>query len=231
MDSELRQRMIRLVDVPRLRQIATVALLFAILPVRIVWASQEKQPAGAAEVEFQALLTRVRQSEPSVDFLHLRRLYAESDSFFPYRDDAEEAMVRAAVSGQHDTALKMARDILARDYMNIEAHFASMVSCSELKDQACAEHHTYVVRGMIGSILDSGDGKTPARAFVVVKSPEEYAVLRILGLRPQGQSLTRSDGHVFDVLTARDGRTDEEHRVYFNVDIAMAATSRIFGLR
>jgi Domain of unknown function (DUF4919) len=192
-------------------------------------ASQTNNQVQAA---FEALLMRVKQSDPSVSFLQLRRLYAESDSYKPYRDDAEDSMTAAAGAKQYETALRIAQEILARDYMNIEAHFAGAVSCNAQGDMACAAHHAYVARGLIESILASGDGKAPATAFVVVKVPEEYALLRMLQMERLSQALIRSDdGHAYDVLTVRDRRSAQESRIYFNVDIAMAATARVFGLK
>jgi len=206
-----------------------VAWIFA---THVVGAASGGRSDKKVQEEFEALIVRVKQSDPSVSFLQLRRLYAESDSYSPYRDDAEESMITAAEAAQHETALRIARDILARNYLDIEAHFAGAVSCSALGDTVCAAHHAYVARGMIESILASGDGKTPATAFVVVKTPEEYALLRILRVRRQSQTLMRSnDGHVYDVLAVRDVRTDEESRIYFNVDMALAAMARVFGLK
>ena len=210
----------------------TTLVLGCVVAVSSMSASPGSQSDKKAQAEFDALVIRVKQSEPSVDFLQLRRLYSESDRYVPYRDDAEESMIIAAQAAEHETALKIARDILARDYLNIEAHFAGAVSCSALGDTACATHHAYVARGMIESILASGDGKSPATAFVVVKVPEEYALLRVLQARRQSQSLMRSDdGHAYDVLTVHDERTDQENRIYFNVDIALAGTARVFGLK
>ena len=188
--------------------------------------------AENAQAEFDALIARVKQSDESVDFLRLRRLYAESGTFTPYRDDAEESMIAAAGAGQDEAALKIAREILARNYMNIEAHMASTVVCTNLGDAMCAAHHGYAARGMLKSILASGDGKTPATAFVVVNTPEEYAIVRVLGVRVVSQSLMRSaDGHAYDVLTVRDAGTGQESLLYFNVDVALAAMGRVFGLK
>lgn len=187
---------------------------------------------SGAQAEFEALVTRVRQSDESVDFLQLRRLYSESDTYTPYRDDAEASMIAAMEAGQYEAGLEIAKEILSRNYMNIEAHFAGAVACSEMQDAMCAAHHMFVARGVIQSILSSGDGKTPATAFVVVSTPEEYAVARMLRVRVQSQSLIRSDdGHAYDVLTVRDPETEAERSVYFNVDAVLAATGRVFGLR
>jgi hypothetical protein len=71
---------------------------------------------------------------------------------------------------------------------------------------------------LIDSIRSSGDGKSPATAWVVISVDEEYAVLRALGFKPSGQSLLRQNGHSYDVMkTKSDDGT--EQTFYFNVDI------------
>jgi len=188
--------------------------------------------AGAVQAAFDGLLARVRQSDESVDFLELRRSYADSDAYSPYRDDAEESMIAAFGASDYEGTLTIAREILARNYMNIEAHIGSMLACDALGNAACAAHHAYVARGVIRSIAASGDGRAPATAYVVVSTPEEYALVRTLGVEVLSQSLIRADdGHAYDVLTVRDRDTGQESQLYFNVDLALAATSRILGLR
>jgi len=194
--------------------------------------AQAGPEAGASQAEFEGLLARVKQSDESVDFLKLRRLYAESDGYWPYRDDAEDSMRAAYDASNYEEALAIAREILARNYMNIEAHFASTITCDALGNAECVAHHGYVARGILRSIASSGDGKTPATAFVVVSTPEEYALARVLGVEVLRQALIRADdGRSYDLLTVRDTHTGEERQLYFNVDLALTATSRIFGLK
>ena len=187
---------------------------------------------GDPRQEFETLLDRVRKSDESVDFTRLRMLYAESQSYAPTRDDDEGEMIDLAVKGHYAEARDKARAILSRNYMNIEAHMASVVVCRGLKDESCSAHHLFVARGMLDSIHNSGDGKTMKTAFVVISVPEEYALLRVLGLDRIEQSLARGDdGRMYDVLKVRSVATSEETSVFFNVDAAFAATSRLLGLK
>jgi len=212
--------------------LAAVVFVCVSLSQALTASQQGQADAGASQAEFEALLARVRQSDASVDFLRLRHLYAESDTYPLSRDPAEGPMIDAVVAGRHEEGLNVAREILARDYMNIEAHFASAVACQALGNMECVAHHTYVARGVIDSILAEGDGKTLATAYKVVSVPEEYALMRVFGLRVEGQSLVGTDdGHQYDVLTVRDTTTSEVSRVYFNIDASMAALSRKAGLK
>jgi hypothetical protein len=66
--------------------------------------------------------------------------------------------------------------------------------------------------------------------LVVVATPEEYAVARVKAVRVEGRKLVEVDGRLFDQLTVRDEKRSAVSEIYFNVDIALAATKRIFGL-
>lgn len=201
-----------------------VCLLFA--PAALL--AQSAAAAAPAQVEFEALLVRVKASDPAVDFARVRRVFSESDAYRVSRDDAEQALREAFTARAFERALAVAREMLGRNYLNLDAQFVAMASCIELKD-ACAAHHRYVTAGILSSIDKSGDGKSAATAWVVIAVPEEYAFLGVQGLEVLGQALVEENGHKYDVLTVRDPETKAERRVYFNVDLSMAAISRLLG--
>ncbi len=66
-------------------------------------------------------------------------------------------------------------------------------------------------RGLVESVLASGDGKSPQTAFTVISVGEEYAILRALNLRVESQALI--EGHI-DALTV-EGEHGES-TIYFN---------------
>lgn len=187
-------------------------------------------PADAAEAAYQMLIARVRQTDRSVDFLQVRRLYAESRTYRPYADSREEAMLDALDARQPERALDIARTILDANYLNIEAHFAGTVACSTLMDSACAAHHQFVAQGLLNSIAASGDGTSPESAFAVVSAPEEYAIARVMGADVLEQARRRtSEGRTVDVLTIENRKTGDVRQLYFNVDLAEAAMARLLA--
>jgi hypothetical protein len=62
----------------------------------------------------------------------------------------------------------------------------------------------------------------------VISVDEEYAVVRVLGLRVLSQALSHIDGHSYDVLTAVDVETKFESKLYFNIDVIFSAEGRLF---
>ena len=81
-----------------------------------------------------------------------------------------------------------------------------------------ADLHKFLFEGLIQSVEKSGDGKTPATAFVVISTDEEYVLLHWQGLQPTGQSLINQDGHSYDKMTAVNSKTNETVNYYFNID-------------
>ena len=140
-------------------------------------------------------------------------------------------MISAIVSDRPKEALDIVRDILGRNYMNLEAHFTGALACNALNDTPCSAQHLYMARGIVGSILASGDGNSQNTAFRVISTSEELAVVRVLGVLVQDQRLLRdNDGHSFDELSVVDGKTGERRKVYFGIDLALAAVARSFGI-
>lgn len=206
-----------------LRPLALAILTLLWLLPSAAYAQAPPPSPERAEADFQGMLARLKRSDPSVDFTRLRRLYTLSQSYQPDSDPSEAAMVAAASTGDFRRALALARMILARNYMNIEAHFAGDAACRAAKETACATHHHYVAQGMLTSIGASGNGQTPPTAYVVVSQGEETAIARVLGIDVQERTvLEGQDGHTIEVLSGRD-RAGNERQLFFNIDLAVAA--------
>ena len=207
------------------------ALLIGFVLVSPYPARAQTPSPEAARVAFDALLERAKKADPALDFGELRLRFAESDRYKAYADEQEEAMISAIVSDRPKEALDIVRDILGRNYMNLEAHFTGALACNALNDTPCSAQHLYMARGIVGSILASGDGNSQNTAFRVISTSEELAVVRVLGVLVQDQRLLRdNDGHSFDELSVVDGKTGERRKVYFGIDLALAAVARSFGI-
>jgi hypothetical protein len=71
---------------------------------------------------------------------------------------------------------------------------------------------------ILDSILGSGDGKTPATAFQVINTTEEYAVLDHFGLEVTTQALLTPPGKSYDLFTAKD-KDGTLHSLYFDISL------------
>lgn len=195
-----------------------------------VLSCQAGQGEKVKQAEYDALMAKVKNSDESVDFARLRQLATELDSYAaadhgPSRNNMFAALQR----GDYKEAMKLAEKDLAANYLDVDAHIGAMAAAKGIGAASQEAHHRYVAKGIIDSILRSGDGKTPETAFKVIAINEEYATLRVLGLQVQGQALSHAGGHNFDIMTAVDPETKSKREGYFNIDPIWAAESKNFG--
>jgi len=70
----------------------------------------------------------------------------------------------------------------------------------------------------VQQLLQETDGATAERAFKVRGVPEEYEIIRTLGLKPGRQSLVSNHGRMYDVLTITDPKTGRERTLWFDIN-------------
>lgn len=190
------------------------ALAAAVLATAAGWA----QCASAAS--YADLLAQAKSNVASVDFTALREAYADSAEYNPYDREISalwNAMLTAYSKNDCATALKEAGAILAKNYLVVDAHVLFAICRAQVKEPEQVEQHDAMARGLISSIMASGDGKSPEKAFVVIAVAEEYSLLGVMCMRSVGQRLLQKDGHKFDVIEAVDS-AGHTASVYFNID-------------
>jgi Domain of unknown function (DUF4919) len=177
-------------------------------------------PSPAPKSSYDSLLERVKQGDKTADFKELRFAFTETPAYSPYggdRDLRKEMFV--AINGKdYDKALASAERMLAKNYLDINGHFGCFAAHNRLGHTDKAAYHKFVFEGLLNSIKDSGDGKTPETAFIVISTDEEYALFNWLGLRVSGQALIHKDGHDYDKMTVNDPKTNETSDYFFNID-------------
>lgn len=185
------------------------------------------QPSPAADSSddiYAALLEQVKQADPNFDFTALRMAYAGSEDYDPYSFSAmatKKTMYAALDDKDYETALELANQMLETNYISPDAHVAALYACEGLGQAQEAEFHRYVLKGLIASIMSSGDGKSEETAYVVVLIDEEYLLLDVLGIEHSGQQLAEKDGHMFDMFEGMEKKTNTPVTLYFNVDIPL----------
>ena len=177
-------------------------------------ASQERQ-------FYETLVARVKSGDQNVDFKALRIAYTETSHYNPYGgdNDARQAMFAALESKQFEKAIEHAMAQLDKNYVDIDAHFICRIAYREMKNMERYRDHHLITKGLIDSILGSGDGMAPETAFIVIDTREEYIILNVLGFNTQKQSLIESNGHRYDRMEVTDLKTNQKVELYFNVDL------------
>src|ERR1051326_8199459 len=166
--------------------------------------------AALAQDSYEALLARAKTGDVTLDYAQLRYAFSASPASHTYSDhDDVQAGYKALHAKDFDKALKISDQILKQKYVSLEGHFIGYVAASELGNKDDAQSRRDILKHLIDGILHSGDGKTPATAYIVISTDEEYFLLHHVwgaGL-PKLQSLVADKGHSYDklVFTGDDG--------------------------
>jgi len=205
------------------RELASAVFILVLVSV-VAFSSTQDPPKNSAQDSpkrsFAALLERAKKSDATLDFKELRMAYTETADYSPYGGEREtrKKMFASLNAREFDAAVESAEKILAKNYVEINAHFVAYVAHRESGRAEKATFHKFMFDGLMKSITGSGDGKTAETAYVVITTDEEYTLFNILGLRPAGQSLITQNGHSFDRMTATNPKSNETVVYFFNID-------------
>lgn len=188
-----------------------------------IFASQTLVVAQDHLSEYATLLASLKAGNTRIDYTRLRLSFVDSPEQKHAKDpsDAEKAMFAALNAKDFNKALQQAEIVLDGEYVNIDAHFVAFAANREAGASDKAAFHKAIFVGLVNSIRESGDGKSPETAWVIISVNEEYVLLRALGFKPSGQSLMMKNGHAYDVMKVNDVKDGSEETLYFNTDIPM----------
>lgn len=188
-------------------------------------------PASAsspgAPDEYQALVVKAEAGE-AVDFYRLRMAYLASPAFQgegvdPDVEALRDQMFQAMRAKANDRVFELAQQVIARWYLDLEAHKARRQACKLIGRPDC-EKYAAISLGLLRSVVQGRDGKSCETAWEVVSVAEEYFVIRMLDLTPKQQALIH-EGHTCDRLDTADP-SGATKTVYFDITAMMAASER-----
>lgn len=206
-----------------LKRWVIAAVIFAAAPALAL-------PKEQAPDKYLTLLVRLKQGDITVNFLELRQAYADSPEYTDFADSDElKAMYGAYHRGDYPEALKHSQQLLAKCYLDIDAHQVAFLANREMHVDEEAEFHHRIAHGLIQAIFQTGDGKTAETAWQVLTVHEEYIVIGVLGLQPGSQSLVHKGKRSYDVLEPTDPKTHEKATLYFNIDKPMEHLNKLFS--
>lgn len=179
--------------------------------------------------QFTVILDSVKQRLPASLFW-LRMAYTHTGQYDPYDPDVGKAhkKIRAYLkAADYPSALNLADSLLYLNYVDIPSHLYSGFAHLQLGDSLLAGYHYSLYYGLLESISESGDGKAPESAFIVISTKEIYNLLYHLKLETRKQALYNIGGHHFDLMTVKDS-SGVEQNLYFNVSLPFRHMSALF---
>ncbi|HVZ30125.1 MAG TPA: hypothetical protein VG839_06995 [Asticcacaulis sp.] len=201
-------------------------VLFAV----VAWLAVQPALAFAAddaEARYQSLLAAAKAGAP-VNWQTLRFAYAERPSYVMDGDRDERAAMFKAINADDWTgALAAANRVLDKNYCSGLGHFGAAMADDKLGRAADSDREKQIARAIFASIK-TGDGLSFEQAFTVISVGEEYDTFTTLGIDPGNQSLSKHDGHMYDVFVTKD-EAGKPVTYYFNIDRVWAAEARMMG--
>lgn len=181
---------------------------------------------------YQHLVQRLRGGDTLVDYTALRMAYAKTPQYEPYpvRWEANQAMFAALERRKFAEVRSIADSILSTNYVDPDAHLGAMAAAYSLGDSARGAFHAAVYRGLIASI-GKRSGRTPDSAIIVLSIPEEYALLRALGLERTTVAGVQCGRSFCDQIEVTSRETGKRSVLYFDVSIPLAWGANRFRRR
>ena len=182
---------------------------------------QQPTPSASAAPSYDEMVKKIEGGDLSIDFTELRMKYAASPEYEPEEgSDEVKDMYQKLNAKDFPGALAKANQVLAKQYVNIDAHIVASAAYEGLHDDAAAKLHHDIVVGLIRSILDSGAGTSVETAYKVISVGEEYAVMRVMGLRPGTQSYMHVGKKSYDEMEMVSMRDNSTITRYFDVTLS-----------
>jgi hypothetical protein len=180
---------------------------------------------GGHRMGYEDLLEAAKGDPDTVDFTELRMAYAKSPGFSPHADRRAFISIAQTIDLEDPASVIEGHNrVLDACYLNIFAHMALANGYAKQKDNVRSSYHRRFAKGLLDSILASGDGRSHDTAFKVIDISEEYAVMTVTGLKPHEQGLQDHGGHWYDVLKVEHIQTGKQFKIFFNIDLSMDRT-------
>src|SRR5262249_1360832 len=160
------------------------------------------------------------------DVRECRFAVTRTDRYAPYDRDAleeDDGLEEAVQRADWVNLLARARSALERCYVRSRPHSTASWACGVLGDDLGQRHHKECFIRLLKSIMDSGDGRTPETAFVVIGVWEEHDLLNAMELRRTWKTRLRLGDRWVDRLTVQSPTDSEPFDLYFDVTIPMTA--------
>lgn len=155
-------------------------------------------------------------------YLELRRQLIESEHYDPYSNDLQSA--EEALGAEN---LEKAEELLRGGMPNLllspTAHLLISFIMHKKGDEQGSEVERYIAMACSEAMTQSGDG-TQESPYLVLRTSDEYDLLRYLEKEFAGQGLVEKDGRFYDSMKCTDGE-----EIWFEITEMYAKLSEKLG--
>jgi hypothetical protein len=175
--------------------------------------------AADGDAAFARLLAAAKADPEGADYRALRLAFTRTSAYTadgPGELDAAP-LVQELKNGERAAALVALDRIMEGRWTDPRAHELAAVACERLGEDERMRVHEEFADGLMGSILDGGDGRSMATAWPVMSDMEERLVIEAMGLKGGERTVVVEEGHTYHVYRFRGLGGDV--RLYFEADV------------
>jgi hypothetical protein len=202
---------------PIVRSLVLVGMSVLISACSSISSQATKAAEQAAWQQYQQQVSWIKSGDSNANFTTLREAFSRTARYAPYSVRPVEAAIAEYEQQQFAQCVTAAEQTLARQFGHIQAHFLAMICQRELGNLAAAEFHDSVVRGLLTSIDQSGDGQSIATAITTYDMQELHTYIELMGLTMVRQSLVTENDRWYDVITVTYEDEEREFDLYFDI--------------
>ena len=182
--------------------------------------------------KYSEVVSKLESGDTTINFRDFRDSFIDSEQFlvasskFKIFEDFKKDMYAALKKKDYKEVIKNAKSIIEIDYTDMSAHKLLSISYEKLGDTANASKYLNIEKGLVFSIIRSGDAKTCATGWHVIQVSEEYFILNILKAEVKMQSVS-SEGGVCDKMETKFNGEDVTY--YFDVSKVFEGYNKKFS--
>ncbi len=168
-------------------------------------------------------LELVDKVKGSINFDYVKALkltYVNSEFYQPFLGAEQELSIKLLAeiaSKQWQDCLQTSQQILASNYISLNAHYGAMACSFETKAEKQGKFHRSMINNLLEVMWQSGDGQSPATAFFCTSITELKSFLKFAGLKINKQSIMKHEGKSYDLVAVTDPDSGNEFNLFFDM--------------
>ena len=163
------------------------------------------------------LKSNLLQDPDNIDFLEFRYTCSKDKNYNPNYSNSKtrEELFQLLDESKYDKVLIKLNEFFKADYSEITAHLIATIIYGKKEKEELVNFHNKVARGLINSILQSGDGSIQ-NPFFVISVKEEYNFLDAMNVRIEERLPSKYlDDEIIDIFAIEDNKNKTKMKVHF----------------
>ena len=186
---------------------------------------QKLDTTPASLSAYQQEVNAFKENVSAGNFDVLRASITDTQWYKPWDSTEHQASLALldSISDENFTlCLQFADAILEQNYTSISGHYGAWACNRALNNEDIASYHKTLIQGLMTSINNSGDGLTPATAYIVNSETEMRDFVRFRSLLMYRQEeLVYQGKHLRKLWASAPNDNNQDVELYFDISRAL----------